>query len=47
MSEGIVRTRKDELEALQDANSALSRIMLSSAYNSHLDPEFKDIIDFE
>ena len=47
MNKGIVRTREDQAEALKDAFMALSRIMLSSAYNSHYDPEFKEIIDFE
>lgn len=42
----IVRNREDELKALEDSVNAISRIMLSSAYNSHLDPDFKDIIDF-
>ena len=43
----LVRSREDQLQMLSDAASALSGIQLSSCYNSHLDPEFKDIIDFE
>ena len=43
----IVRTREEELERLKTACKAMTEIMISSAYNSHLDPEFKDIIDFD
>jgi hypothetical protein len=43
----IVRNREDQLEALNEAVVAIGRIQFSSAYNSHHDPEFKDIIDFD
>lgn len=43
----IVRTREDNLDRLNKASEALSTIMFSSAYNSFIDPDFKDIIDFE
>jgi hypothetical protein len=44
---GIVRSREEQLEALKKASSAFASIAFSSAYCSQLDPEFKDIIDFE
>lgn len=40
----IVRTREEELERLKTACKAMTEIMIS---NSHLDPDFKDIIDFD
>ena len=43
----IVRSREEQLEALKDSCEAIGRIQFSSAYNSHHDPEFKDIIDFD
>lgn len=43
----IVRNRKDQEDALRTASTSLGRISFSSAYNSHHDPEFKDIIDFD
>lgn len=47
MSEGIVTTREEEADALRGAHGQLARMAYSSAYNSHLDPDFKDIIDFD
>jgi hypothetical protein len=43
----IVRSRQDNADRLSTASKALSTIMFSSAYNSFIDPEFKDVIDFE
>lgn len=43
----IVRNREDQSKALRDAFNALGTIMLSSAYSTHHDPEFKDMINFE
>jgi hypothetical protein len=40
----IVRSREDQLKALKNATSLLGDITFSSAYCSHYDPEFKDII---
>lgn len=43
----IVRSREEQLEALDEALKALGRISFSSAYSSYHDSEFKDIIDFD
>jgi hypothetical protein len=43
----IIRSREEQLEALNEAVVAIGRIQYSSAYSSHHDPDFKDIIDFD
>lgn len=47
VNRGIVRSAEDEADRLNQAFHALSDIMYSSAYCSHGDPDFGDIMDFE
>jgi len=47
MGEGLVYTREDHADRLKKASDALANIMFSSAYNAFIDPEFKDISDFD
>jgi len=43
---GVVRNRKDQLDALNEAFHNISKIILSSAYDSNHDPLVSGIIDF-